>query len=166
MKKLLPLILPIVGVGAGIGAGLFLQPAPQPSTEEHVMDHSAEAHKVDTHADDSVHDAEGDPQYVKLNNQFVVPIIEQGTVTSIVVLSLSLELMSGNPEDVYAKEPKLRDGFLQILFDHSNMGGFSGAFTSASKTETLRRAMLSFARKTVGPGVAGVLITDLARQDV
>ncbi|MGR1580920.1 flagellar basal body-associated FliL family protein [Thalassobius sp. S69A] len=166
MKKLLPLILPIIGIGAGVGAGIFLQPDPPPAAEEYAMEHKAEAHETDVHEDVSEHDAEGDPQYVKLNNQFVVPIIEQGTVTSIVVLSLSLELMSGNPEDVYAKEPKLRDGFLQILFDHSNMGGFSGAFTSASKTDTLRRGMLSFARKTVGPGVAGVLITDLARQDV
>lgn len=166
MKKLLPFILPIVGIGAGVGAGLFLQPAPQSVSEEHVRSHSADTHAVETHADSSEYEAESDPQYVKLNNQFVVPIIEQGTVTSIVVLSLSLELMPGNPEDVYAKEPKLRDGFLQILFDHSNIGGFSGAFTSTSKTETLRRSLLSFARKTVGAGVAGVLITDLARQDV
>lgn len=166
MKKLIPLLLPVIGIGVGVGAGLFLQPSPQHQTETPAAETGhAEQTAASTHSDEhgeTIHD----PQYVKLNNQFVVPIIDHDMVTSIVVLSLSLELMSGDSESVYAKEPKLRDGFLQVLFDHSNMGGFHGTFTNTSKMDTLRRSLLSVARQAVGGNVSDVLITDLARQDV
>lgn len=162
MKKLIPLLFPLLGIGAGIGAGLFLQPA----AEEPVAEAGHLPHVGTDEQGGDQGSASIDPQYVKLNNQFIVPIIDQDVVTSIVVLSLSLELMSGDSESVYAREPKLRDGFLQVLFDHSNMGGFHGTFTNTSKMETLRRSLLSVARQAVGNNVSDVLITDLARQDV
>lgn len=162
MKKLIPLLFPLLGIGAGIGAGLFLQPAAEEPVAE--ASHLPQAGTDEPGGDQG--SASIDPQYVKLNNQFIVPIIDQDVVTSIVVLSLSLELMSGDSESVYAREPKLRDGFLQVLFDHSNMGGFHGTFTNTSKMETLRRSLLSVARQAVGNNVSDVLITDLARQDV
>lgn len=173
MKKLIPLLLPVFGICAGVGAGLYLKkndlsaPAEMHAATESKPhnttdgDHSRDAHSTDDH-DTSA----STPIYVKLNNQFIVPVIESDEVTSIVVLSLSIELKDGNSEAIYAKEPKLRDGFLQVLFDHSNMGGFAGAFTNSGKMATLRRSLLSVARKAVGDGVTDVLITDLARQDV
>lgn len=171
MKKLIPLFLPVVGIGAGISAGLFLQDKAHDSAAHQTVaveqpDTNTGTHTDDTH-DTGDHDEKiGAPQYVKLNNQFIVPVIEQDEVTSIVVLSLSLEISSGDSDTIYAKEPKLRDGFLQVLFDHANMGGFTGAFTNSSKMATLRRSLLSVARKAAGDGVTDVLITDLARQNV
>ena len=169
MKKLIPLVLPVIGLSAGIGAGLFLKPAPQSAATE--MQASAtppqDPHTSPTQPAEGHGAAESaNLTYVKLNNQFIVPIIQENTVTSIVVLSLSLEIRSNDPEMVYAKEPKLRDGFLQVLFDHSNMGGFQGAFTNSGTMATLRRSLLSIARDAVGDIVTDVLITDLARQDV
>ena len=63
-------------------------------------------------------------EYVKLSNQFVVPVVKGKTVVSLVVLSLSLEVPEGQKDAVFRREPKLRDSFLQVLFDHANIGGF------------------------------------------
>lgn len=166
MKKLLPFLLPIVGIAAGIGAGLVLKPsAPATPAESHQAVDTGQA-ADEKHGDEHNQTSTGAPEYLKLNNQFIVPVIERDEVTSIVVLSLSLEITAGSSESVYAREPKLRDGFLQVLFDHSNMGGFHGAFTDASKMTSLRRSLLAVARKTAGDIISDVLITDLARQNV
>ena len=82
------------------------------------------------------------------------------------VLSLSLETVPGLTETVFAHEPKLRDLFLQVMFDHANMGGFQGAFTQSSNLETLRRALREVAQAQLGPDVTNVLIVDIVRQDI
>jgi hypothetical protein len=105
------------------------------------------------------------PDYVKLNNQFIVPILEGGRVVSMVILSLSLEVKRGTTDDVYAREPKLRDGFLQVMFDHANAGGFRGSFTDAANLVLLRNALLEMAKTTLGDIVTDVLIVDIVRQD-
>lgn len=175
MKKLLPLILALVGIGGGVGAGLALRPDPPEMTEEHGTqeDHASKKAdkdhaKADEHADD--HDDGHGPvdaiEFVKLNNQFVIPIVARDMVESLVVMSLSIELEAGNTETVYRREPKLRDEFLQVLFDHANMGGFRGEFTDTAKLGVLRAGLLEVAQGVLGSAVTGVLITDLARQDM
>lgn len=170
LGKLLPVILALVGLGGGVGAGLFLRPAPAPE------DHAAadgEAAKDGEHAEaaedggDEGHDEpeEGAPEYVKLNNQFVIPVVERSRVAAMVVLSLSLEVAAGNTETVYQREPKLRDVFLQVLFDHANTGGFSGSFTDGANLITLRTSLKEAAALVLGAVVSDVLITDIARQD-
>ncbi len=103
--------------------------------------------------------------YVKLNNQFIVPIVAHGKVGSMVILSLSLEVTAGSSTLVYSGEPKLRDAFLQVLFDHANAGGFAGNFTEGTKMQVLRNALLETAVKVMGPIVTNVLIDDIVRQD-
>lgn len=169
LKLLLPFLLLSVGVGAGVGTALFLKPEP------------GEMHAVPENpcGDQSTHDAGGDDQsaqdedetptnseYVKLNNQFVVPVVGENKVEALVVISLSVEVESGRREDVYAREPKLRDAFLQVLFDHANMGGFRGAFTNSNNMDILRQALQETARKVAKDLVQGVLIVDINRQDV
>lgn len=164
MKKLFPILLALLGTGAGVGAGLFLMPAPDgPDLAENPCGPAA----ADL-AKDGPKEAGGDVtvEYAKLNNQFVVPIVLSERVTSLVVLSISLEVSAGSQDRVFAVEPKLRDGFLQVLFDHANSGGFEGAFTSLSTMETLRRSLHEVADRVLGSMVSDVLITDIARQDV
>lgn len=151
MRKLLPFLLAMLGLGAGAGTGLALRPAPDPALEGAVVEHPEEP--------------EVPPEYVKLNNQFVVPIVEEGRVAAMVILSLSLEVTAGSTEAVFAKEPKLRDIFLQVLFDHANAGGFKGSFTDGSNMVMLRHALLETATATMGDMVKDVLIVDIVRQD-
>jgi len=148
MKKLIfPLILGLIGLGAGVGAGIFLRPAP------------------DTKAEMAEAEPEVPPEYVKLNNQFVIPVVQDGQVAALVVMSLSLEVTTGSTEKVFATEPKLRDVFLQVLFDHANTGGFKGSFTDASNLVVLRQALKEVAMQVLGDDVKDVLIVDIARQD-
>jgi len=160
IRKLIPLLLALFGLGAGMAAGLVLRPAAEmPAEGEHAPetgDHAAEPEAVEP---------EMLPDYVKLNNQFIVPILEGGRVVSMVIVSLSLEVRQGTTESVYAREPKLRDVFLQVMFDHANAGGFRGSFTDAANLVLLRKALMEVAVSTLGDIVTDVLIVDIVRQD-
>ncbi len=100
-----------------------------------------------------------------MNNQFVVPVITDNRVTSLVVASLSLEVTQGSSEVVYQLEPKLRDVFLQVLLDHASIGGFEGQFTTGPRMARLRQSLFEAARPVLGRDLSGVLITEIARQD-
>ena len=83
-----------------------------------------------------------------------------------VVITLSLETKVGMAEKIRLYEPKLRDVFLQVLFDHANMGGFRGAFTRSDVMTPLRTALREAAQQLLGRDVYDVLIMDITRQDV
>lgn len=189
LRKLVPALLALFGLAAGAGAGLLLRPTDLYSVPASMNDarsadagqtkapsggksepagqatdslggkgadkHSAPAEK----GDKPIHD------YVKLNNQFVVPVVQNGRVAALVILSLSLEVKAGTTAKVYQVEPKLRDGFLQVMFDHANAGGFMGTFTDGSNMVLLREALGEVAQSILGPEVTDVLIVDIVRQD-
>ncbi|KIC27942.1 flagellar basal body-associated FliL family protein [Leisingera sp. ANG-M6] len=164
LSKLLPVILLILGTGGGIGAGIMLAPAPE---ENHAASGTDPSHVPAAVAEDPSEESEEDlREYIKINNQFVVPVVDRDQLTSLVVISLSLETAKGTSEKVRAYEPKLRDVFLQVLFDHANMGGFRGAFTRSDVLEPLRTALREAAQKYVGKGIYDVLIMEISRQDV
>lgn len=179
MKKLVPVVIALVGVLGGAGAGFVLRPAPEMSAGG---DTSApgEVAEGEAPADDqgaapadkrgeatpaAAAEDSGVPDYVKLSNQFVVPVVEEGRVAAMVILSLTLEVPVGGSEAIYAREPKLRDAFLQVLFDHANAGGFRGAFTDGANLVILRRALREVAQNIMAGGVSDVLIADIVRQD-
>jgi flagellar protein FliL len=164
MGKILPILLALIGLGAGVGAGMALRPPPETETlAENPCGDISPAHAEPA-------EEQGDPEapiheYVKINNQFVIPVVTQGSIASLVILSLSLEVNTGATQKVYAVEPKLRDAFLQVLFDHANIGGFDGAFTSSNNMDLLRNALLETAKNILGAEVSDVLIADIIRQD-
>lgn len=171
IRKLIPIILGILGLGIGVGAGFFLRPAAAPTEEaaqdtaegEKTADHAAEGHATASEEGDS---GEGAPEFVKLANQFVVPLLNGGRVGSMVIISLSVEVAGGQTSEAYTKEPKLRDSFLQVMFDHANAGGFDGPFTDSANMVALRKALLEAAQQVLGDNAMDVLITDIVRQDV
>lgn len=186
MKKLLPIILLLIGAGGGVGAGLFLRPPPA-EPEMAAACGEGEAECAPTEAGGDMSDGEaapeeqamaepaeagneeaapsgGGPEYVALQRQMIVPIVSDDQVISLVVMSLSIEVEAGFSNDVYDREPKLRDAFLQVLFRHANTGGFSGDFTSGEKMADLRRALNSAAAQVLGPVAIQVLVTDILRQ--
>ena len=69
------------------------------------------------------------------------------------------------PRGQRSRTRKLRDAFLQVMFDHANAGGFSGSFTDGSNLILLRAALLEMAVKTLGDVISDVLINDIVRQD-
>ena len=159
VRLLLPILLAILGTGAGVGAGLYLAPAGHKT----VTDHGS---GEDGRPAAPVAASEGiGRDYARLNNQFVVPIVSDEGMQALVVMALSLEVVAGQTQAVYSKEPKLRDAVLQVLFGHANLGGFDGAFTRTENMELLRRNLLETARHVVGDAVTGILILDIARQD-
>ncbi|GKY86685.1 flagellar basal body-associated FliL family protein [Sinisalibacter aestuarii] len=169
MGKILPVLLAIVGLGAGTGAGLALRPAPAPAVADGTcpcdcaaMAEALEAAGIDPEAEAGP----ADTDFVKLSNQFVIPVVTEERIAALVVLSISLEVPTGGSEPIYQREPKLRDAFLQVLFDHANSGGFNGAFTEGRKMDTLRTGLLETARAELGASVKSILITDIARQDM
>ena len=163
LSKLLPVILLILGTGGGIGAGIMLAPAPDPVEGADASKAAAPKPKAEEPEEIS---EENQREYIKISNQFVVPVVERDSLTSLVVMSLSLEAKKGTSEKVHAYEPKLRDVFLQVLFDHANMGGFRGAFTRSDVLEPLRTALREAAQKHLGEDVYDVLIMEISRQDV
>ncbi len=166
MKLLLPILLAVLGVGAGVGAGLMLRPAPEPMKPEMAEGGETMEGEAGEKMAEDPDEARTDTEFVEMANQFVVPIMEGEAVAAMVVMSISVEVDLGTTEAVYAREPRLRDAILQVLFDHSNAGGFDGNFVQRTGLESLRGALRETARKTVGDNVADILITDLLKRDV
>lgn len=178
LKIILPVVLAVIGLAGGGAAGYFLRPPPPPpeevATEAGAEGEAAPAKPAPPKAapekaaeGEAAEGEEAAPtiEYVKLNNQFVIPVIKKGAVASLVVMSLSLEVTVGSTEKVYAAEPKLRDVLLQVLFDHANAGGFEGSFTDTANMTDLRRALTEASQSVLGDLVLNVLISDIARQD-
>lgn len=168
MKTLiLPLILLMLGVGGGVGAGLFLAPDEDVLAENPcgIGDHvPADAHEDDDHNVEPV--ALESREYARMNNQFIVPVVINEKVASLMVISLSIEVETGGQEAVFSHEPRLRDAFLQVMFDHANIGGFNGAFTATSNMRLLREALKNAADDVMQGHISDVLIVDIVRQDV
>ncbi|MEM1074335.1 MAG: flagellar basal body-associated FliL family protein [Pseudomonadota bacterium] len=163
MKKLLPLVMLLLGSAAGVGAGVFLRPAPEPvaENEEPVEEKPSDYAK----SEEETGSTDG-KEYLKLSNQFVVPIVDGDRIASMVVMTLSVEISEGQGQAVYDTEPKIRDTFLRVLFDHAAIGGFDGAFLNNDNLDTVRRSLRGAAQKTFGADfISDVLIFEIARQD-
>jgi flagellar basal body-associated protein FliL len=157
--KALGLIIPVIalaaGVAAGAGGALFLSGDPP----EDAAEASAEP----------VPPPEPEPgaptEFAALANQFVVPVLTDGDVRALVLVSLSLEVTEGAAAEVHSIEPRLRDAFLQVLFDHANSGGFDDRFTQSDRMSLLRFGLREAAQKLLGPILIDVLIVDIVRQE-
>jgi flagellar FliL protein len=171
IKKLMAIVLILVFAGAGVAAGLMFKPEPEleiadmgpcgddPNAYAIKASHAMTAEKTPVKDTNITYD------YVKLNNQFIIPVIKGDVVRSVAIVALSLEVEVGSTEKVFAVEPKLRDTFLQALFDHASLGGFDGAFATTENLIRMRRSLKENAVAVLGDIVNDVLVTDIARQD-
>lgn len=172
MKKfLIPVILTILGAGAGLGAGYVLGPkAPEQAaqteegtsaqTPENQTENAAEIPN-DNHLLPS-----DNANYFKIQNQFIVPIIHHGKMTGMVLMSLAIEADPSLRDTIFKHEPKLRDAFLRVMFDHANIGGFDGNFTESGPMQLLDESLLRVAQGMIGNGIRDVLILEIARQEL
>ena len=179
MKKLLlPLLLLLIGTGSGVGAAFFLKPGPAPVPEAGTdmaaaapcgpVDEARAAASVgDSHATDaSPIEAVAGSEFAALENQFIVPVLEDDKLVAMMAITLSVEVPTGQMTRVYAVEPRLRDNLLQDMFQHSNIGGFSGNYTATDKMRILRQDLLRTTRSILGETALDVLIIDIKRQAV
>lgn len=164
MGKMLPIACLVAGLAAGVGAGVVLGPAKKTEVENAPATSEADQSKS-TPAKPGKEDKEISQEYLKLTKQFVVPVVAEDEISALVTMSLSLEMRPGLAEAFYEIEPKLRDRFLQVMFDHANSGGFDGAFTRSDNLAALRKALLEAAQKDLGQDVSNVLIMSVSRQD-
>lgn len=168
--KILLIVMTVIGAGAGLGAGHML--ASTGGDVEHAIDETTEEQQHDQNVDAMLakHELEEesaqDSDFVRLNNQFVVPIVEKERVASLIVVSLALETNPGSTDQVFEREPKLRDEFLTVLFAHARSGGFTGSFTDEHLMLDLRQSLLEAAQKVLGSSIRKVLLSEVVRQDL
>jgi flagellar protein FliL len=182
MKRfILPLLIALAGLGGGAAFGLMQGGASEGgeahgATAEAAPEHGAAADEAphgeaaqagshDAPAAGGHGEASSGTEFVKIPQQFVVPVIKGDKVASLIVISLSLEVTPGSSETVFNREPKLRDSFLQVMFLHAHSGGFDGAFTTGRAMEDFRAALMESAQVVLGAAVVAVLVTDIVRQD-
>ncbi|GGD12342.1 hypothetical protein [Aquisalinus flavus] len=107
----------------------------------------------------------GSTAYYKFSRQFIVPVVSDSNVQSLVILDLNLEIDPNLGESLYAMDPKLRDVIMTELIALSNEGRFARRMTDPSNYAEIRMRLLTAVQTVQAKGVRDVLILDLARQD-
>ncbi len=107
-----------------------------------------------------------DAGYLKFGRQFVVPVIARDNVNALVILDINLELDPSAAESAYAREPKLRDALLKSLLQLSNEGAFGDRLLDDENLDDIRARLLASAKTVLDDDVVGVLILNVARQDI
>lgn len=155
MKKLLPILIIVIGIAAGAGAGMFLKPAP-------VSD------PVSNHADNgsTEQDEKAERSFVKIGKQTIVPVVNDGETRALMLFELAVDVPATRVDQVHEMEPRLRDAFLRELFQMSYTGAFLTNFTEERVIEELRRNLTNAARTYLGHNQAEVLILDVMRQEM
>jgi len=172
MKKILPLILIVLGICGGGAAGLFLKPPPEMHESEasSPRSHGDESAAADTaaHADGGHGEAEeqGERSYVKVGKQTVIPVIQGGETRALMLFELAVDVTAGANDRAAELEPRLRDAFLRELFKMSYTGAFMTSFTDDKVIEELRRNLVRAARRYLGDDLKDVLILDVMRQEL
>ena len=178
---LFPIVLILVVILGGVSADFLrnrqIDAAAKPdvSTAKQSTSHAskndshskkkAKKKKKDSHSKGKQDIISTAPIYMKFKRQFVVPVMKDGKIESLVLLNLNLELKPEAPSNTYTLEPKLRDAIMRELLALSHAGVFSHDLTSADTYDKLRAALLFASESIITDGVKNVLILDLARQD-
>ncbi len=155
MKKILPVLIIVLGIIGGAGAGIFLEPPPP-----HVDQHAA-AEAVEEDPDEIV-----ERSFVKIGRQTIVPVVQDGETRALMLFELAVDVPATKADDVHSMEPRLRDAFLRELFQMSYTGAFLTDFTEERVIEELRRNLTTAARTYLGHNQAEVLILDVMRQEM
>lgn len=119
------------------------------------------------HGKDAGAEAEaGGVVYYKFSREFIVPIIREGRVESLVILNLSLEADASIDQKLFEMEPKLRDNIMTTLITLSNDGTTFESMTNVENYESIRSMVLMNLQTVMASGIKNVLIMDLAKQDI
>ena len=178
MKKILTPLLLIVGIFAGSAGANFLKaPATEKASEEKTDGDSEKAEKdgkkekgdkKSSKKDSGKGGGYGESEisYFKFSREFVIPLMRDNQVESLVILNLNLEIDSSESGSLFSKEPKLRDNIMSSLIELSNDGSTLDNFSQVESYETIRSVVLENLKRDLGAGILNVLILDMAKQQV
>lgn len=171
----------IVGVGAAagtFGASLLTSTAP---AETHSPASDTGDGKADSHAKDDGHGkadkhgdnghgkeakSDGSTSFFNFSREFVVPLLSDGQVDSLVIINISLEVSSGISSKMFSMEPKVRDNIMTTLVALSSDDETFRQLTTVRNYENIRSLVLANLREEISRDIQSVLIMDIARQDI
>ena len=107
-----------------------------------------------------------DVVYFKFTREFIVPIMHDRKVESLVILNINLEADSSVSQNLFSMEPKIRDNIMTTLIQLSNDGRTFENITDVESYETIRAMILLNLQKVLSSGIENVLIVDIAQQDL
>lgn len=107
-----------------------------------------------------------DVSYFKFTREFVVPIMHDRKVESLVILNINLEVDSEISQQMFSMEPKVRDNVMSTLIELSNDGSTFENITNVESYETIRAMVLQNLQRVISSEIRNVLIVDLAQQDL
>lgn len=191
LKKIIPVVLQGVFVFGGVAGGIYAKssgmfgggagPAEEASTEEHgdaqdekkaepghkdaKEEKKHEKAKSGGHGEGGKEGADRTGGVIRFSRQFVVPVIHQDGVNSLLVLDIGIEAPPGS-EGLYSYELKLRDAMLAALLKLSNEGRFDEDFIEKGNLAELRASLLVAAKSVIGDNAEQILILSIARQQV
>ena len=158
------------GAGATSGASDHTStPKDKSHAAEKAGGHGSEpAEKKDSHAAKDSHGspASGSVDYFKFTREFVIPVMRESRVESLVILNINLEVDSNVTSKLFAMEPKIRDNIMTTLIELSNDGSTLEAIASLENYESIRATVLMNLQKIVPEGIKNVLIVDMAKQQL
>ncbi|MEM5518849.1 flagellar basal body-associated FliL family protein [Henriciella sp. AS95] len=181
MNKIIPAIIAALFIVIGGAAGFFLKSSG--SADASASAASGHEEKSSGHGEkkDDGHGAEkkekgghgeeakggsGDVTYYRFTREFVVPIISDERVDSLVILNLNLEVDSAVSDKLFSMEPKLRDNIMTTLIKLSNDGHTLHSLTDVENYESIRSLILANLQDVISDGIRNVLILDMAKQDL
>ncbi|SDY44468.1 hypothetical protein SAMN05444004_101458 [Jannaschia faecimaris] len=141
-------VLIVLIAGGGTAAGFFLQPVPQRNDGAGVL--ASVPENLESVA--------------SFRDGFIVPVLRDGQVWSHVVLFLGVSSDRTEGDVIISREPLLRDGMTEALFQHGSLGGFDGDFTNAASMARLRERLDLVLQTRLDDPTAKVLIVSMARQ--
>lgn len=183
MKHIITAIVAVVCIIAGGVGGHFLRSggAPAEASTAKADDGKSEegqekapAEKETAKAKDDKHaksgskgsGAPGGVAYYKFSREFVVPLLENGRVSSLVILNINLEIDESVSAKMFSMEPAVRDNIMTTLVSLANDGKTFQTLSDIESYESMRALVLMNLKKVVPSGVRNVLILDMARQDI
>ncbi len=178
MKQIVPSIVALLAISAGGGAAYFVKSGASPKAPSaahessgdesggHAAPKPVKAKKGHGKSDKHGDAASSDVTYYKFSREFVVPMIEDDRVQSLVILNLNLEVDTAISQELFSKEPVLRDNIMTTLVKLSSGGRTLNSITDVDNYETLRAMILTNLQNEIPVGIRNVLILDMARQDL
>ena len=166
MMKLLPILIILAGVTTGVAGGLAYEIMrvnyPKLHSENEIF------YLVETHLKRDTSEPEELPEveFLAFNDPFIIPVIEEDALKALISLKIGMEVLPKDKSKLEHYKPKLRDLFLQIMFQHSHAGAFSGNYTESERLIALRRNLIQVVEENLDIELKDLLIKDVAWQHV